>query len=211
MSETTPTLEEVISEAIADSLLNLYTSMPGQVVSYDPAKQTISVKPCIKSTDANGVVTERPQIDNVPVMFPRGKKSSFTFPIQAGDPVLLVFSMRSLDVWKQKGGIVDPLDFRKFNITDAFAIPGGSAKSKVLADAHASHARLVNDKAMIEMQEAGKFRITNGTEELLDLMDQLIACLQEAKTTTAIGPQPLWANTQTVLSTIKTKLGTLKG
>jgi hypothetical protein len=211
MSETTPTLEEVISEAIADSLLHLYTSMPGVVVSYDPAKQTVSVKPCIKATYADGQVVERPQIDNVPVQFPRGKKSSITFPIVAGDPVTLIFSMRSLDVWKQKGGVVDPLDLRKFNITDAIAIPGSSPKNNVLADADASHMRFRNDKALIEMQESGKFKITNGTEELLDLMDQLIACLQAAKTTTAIGPQPLWAQTQSTLTQIKTKLGTLKG
>lgn len=211
MSDSTPTLEEVLEAAIDDRLLDIYTNMPGVVESYDPAKQTISVRPSIKRTYEDGSVVERPLIQNVPVIFSRGKKSSDTFPLAKNDPVLLCFSMRSIDVWKSKGGTVDPKDFRKFNITDAFAIPGGSPKNNVIAQAHASHRRLVNDKAMIEMQESGKFKITNGTEELIDLIDQLIACLQEAKTPTTMGPQPLWGATQSVLTTIKTKLGTLKG
>lgn len=211
MSDATPTLEEVLDDAIQDALLCVYTNMPAVVESYDPAKQTITARPAIKRTGADGVVSDRPLIENVPVIFPRGKKSSMTWPLQKGDPVTLVFSMRSLDVWKSKGGAVDPQDFRKFHITDAMAIPGGSPKNNPIAGASAENVRYVNDKAVIEMLPAGKFKITNGTEELLDLMDQLIVALQEAKTTTAIGPQPLWAATQSVLTQIKTKLGTLKG
>lgn len=211
MSEATPTLEEVLDDAIQDALLSVYTNMPGIVESYDPAKQTITARPAIKRTGADGVVSDRPLIENVPVIFPRGKKSSQTWPLAKGDPVTLVFSMRSLDVWKSKGGAVDPQDFRKFHITDAMAIPGGSSKSNPIAGASAENVRYVNDKAVIEMFPAGKFKVTNGTEELFDLLVQTIECLIAAKTITSAGPTPFWGETQAVLAQLKTKLTSLKG
>lgn len=211
MSDITPELAEVIADAIEDRLLDVYTNMPGEIESYDPTKQTATIKPSIKRTYPDGSVVDRPLIQNVPIIFSRGKKSSLTFPLQKGDPVLLCFSMRSIDVWKAKGGAVDPKDFRKFNITDAFAIPGGSPKTKVLAEAHAEYTRIKNDLALIELQPAGKFKVTNGTEELFDLLVQTIQCLIDAKTPTAIGPQPLWGQTQATLSQLKAKFETLKG
>lgn len=211
MSDSTPTLEEVLSDAIEDRLLDLYTNMPGIVESYDSTKQTATIRPAIKRTYEDGSVVDRPLIQNVPVIFNRGKKSSDTFPLAKGDPVLLCFSMRSIDIWKKQGGSVDPKDFRKFNITDAYAIPGGSPQTNLIKNVHASHRRIVNDKALIEMQEAGKFKITNGTEELFDLLVQTIQCLMDAKTPTTMGPQPLWGQTQATLAQLKAKLETLKG
>jgi hypothetical protein len=47
-----------------------------------------------------------------------------TFPVAAGDIVLLCFAQTSLDNWLQLGGVVDPQDSRKFDLSDAIAIPG---------------------------------------------------------------------------------------
>ena len=56
--------------------------------------------------------------------FPGSGAFPETFPLKAGDTVLLVFSSSSIDRWLSLGGEVDPIDDRRHHITDAMAIPG---------------------------------------------------------------------------------------
>ena len=213
MSEgTTPTLEEVLRLAIAEQLGEMHTAIPAVVESYDPAKQTITARPSLKRKYPDGSVVERPLIPNVPVAFPRGGGASMTFPLKKGDSVLLVFSMRSLDVWKSKGGVVDPQDARKFHITDAVAIPGGYPESKPEPRASSSNLRIQIGDSEIEMQPGAKFKIGKiGGDELFDLMSQFLQLMLDAKTLTAIGPQPFWAQSITSLTQLKAKVDALKG
>jgi hypothetical protein len=62
-------------------------------------------------------------VNEVPVLMPQGGGFQVKVPIAKGDVVLLVFSDRSLDIWKSKGGEVDPVDFRQHDVSDAIAIP----------------------------------------------------------------------------------------
>lgn len=208
----TPSFEKVLAMAIDAKLFDVHTAIPGVVESYDPGTETVSVRPALKRKYEDGTLVEIPLILNVPVMFPRGEKSSITFPIKKGNSGLLIFSERSLDVWKSKGGVVDPNDPRKFNITDALFYPGAYSKNKPSGRATADKFRITHGTSEIEMGEAAKFKIGKvGGDELLDLMSQLIQELLDAKTITAIGPQPLWTATITKLTTIKGKLDALKG
>lgn len=213
MSERpTPTLENVLELAVSEQLGELHTAMPAVVESYDPAKQTITARPALKRKYSDDSVVERPLIPNVPVAFPRGGGASLTFPLKKGDSVLLVFSMRSLDVWKAKGGVVDPQDPRRFNITDAIAIPGAYPGVKPAPRASGSNLRLEIDNAEIEMQPGAKFKIGKiGGDEFLDLMSQFIQLMIDAKVITAIGPQPHIASTITSLTQLKAKLDAIKG
>lgn len=162
---STPTFEQVLTTAIESKLIDLHTAMPGVVESYDPTKQTISVVPALKRKYESGEVVTRPLINNVPVCFPRGGSFSITHPLKKGDSVLLVISERSLDVWKKNGGTVDPNDPRKFNLTDAFAIPGGYPQTNVVAGATADKIRILNKDTMIEMSEAD-IKISNPTTKV---------------------------------------------
>lgn len=134
MSSETPTLAQVILEAIESRLVDLHTAIPGIVDSYDAATQTASVKPCIKRKYSDGSIVDLPVINKVPVVIPSGGGFFASFPIQKNDSVLLVFSERSLEYWKETGGVVNPGDPRKFHIADAFAIPGGLAKPSVFTN-----------------------------------------------------------------------------
>jgi hypothetical protein len=212
MSGSSPSFEKVLAMAIESRLFDVHTALPGVVEAYDPGTETVTVRPALKRKYEDGSVVELPLIMNVPVTFPRGGKASITFPIKKGDSGLLIFSERSLDVWKAKGGVVDPADPRKFNMTDAFFVPGGYPKGKPSGRATADKFRITHGTSEIEMGEAAKFKIGKvGGDELLDLMSQLLQELLDAKTNTAIGPMPLWANTITKLTQIKSKLDALKG
>ena len=128
MSENTPTLGESIRAMIGRDRNDLHTAIPACVVSYDAATQKATVQPEIfaETTDIDGnrVATKLPAITDVPVVFPRSGAYGITFPLAAGDTVLVVFSESSLDKWATKGGDTDPEDRRKHSLSDAIAIPG---------------------------------------------------------------------------------------
>lgn len=128
MSTDSPTLTDVITTAMDVRLEDMHVSMPGRVVSYDATKQSASVQPLVKriTTDETGArVTETlPIINDVPVVFPGAGSYAITWPITVGDSVLLVFAETSLDRYLLSGNIVDPIDPRRFALSDAIAIPG---------------------------------------------------------------------------------------
>ena len=209
---STPSIEKVLAMAIEARLFDVHTCLPVVVESYDPGTETVSVKPALKRKYEDGSIVELPLILNVPVMFPRGEKASITFPIKKGNSGFVVFSERSLDVWKSKGGVVDPNDPRKFNMTDAIFFPGGYPKTTPSGRATADKFRITHGASEIEMTDAAKFKVGKvDGDELFDLVSQLLQALLDAKTNTAIGPMPFWTNTITVLTQIKTKLDALKG
>jgi hypothetical protein len=137
MPPQTPTLSDVISEALDSRLEDVQTAMPGRIVSFDSDTCTANVQPTVKRIytreDGTEFAANLPVIPNVPVLFPGsgsvapGGVGSFgmTFPINKGDEVLLVFSSVSLDAWKlSRDKIVAPKNFKPHALTDAVAIVG---------------------------------------------------------------------------------------
>lgn len=222
----TPTFEQVILMGIESRLFDLHTCLPGIVEKYNKAKNTIDVTPCLKRKYETGDVVQQPVILNVPVAFPRGGGFSITHPLKKGDSVILVFSERSLDVWKKNGGVVDPQDPRKFNVTDAFAIPGGYPEINPVADASDSALRIKNKNTLIEMTEevvkiknatglieigeGAKFKFQKeGGDDFLKLMSDFLQEIIDARTMTAMGPQPFIDLSPFIQ--LKTKLDAIKG
>lgn len=118
------TLSKVIEDAIEARLGSVYTMLPGVITKVDVAKGQCEVQPLIKRKFSDGEVLEQPRISNVPIANYRAGNAFITLPVKVGDTVELRFSQRSLDIWLSKGGNVDPLDARKFHITDCVAYPG---------------------------------------------------------------------------------------
>lgn len=139
------------------------TAIPAHVVSYDKAKQTVSVSiPFEESYETvEGVKTEAwGTIEDVPVQWPRGGGGSLTFPIQKGDLVLLVCSARSIDEWWKTDGTqtVNPRSLRMHDISDAFAIPGiGTDSTALPADAVSDDGAVITmGDTRIEVKKDGK-------------------------------------------------------
>lgn len=110
---------------------DLHTCLPARIIGLDYKTQKATVQPLIKMryTDAgsnpDGLV-DMSSIPSVPLIFPSSKYATMTFPVKAGDLVLLVFSQRSVDTFKYSDGStpVDPNDYRMHDYSDAFAICG---------------------------------------------------------------------------------------
>lgn len=146
--ERTPTLAQGLGRAFRALLQNLHTAMPGEVVAYDAATQTADVRPLLRERGINeaGEVEQRdlPVLVRVPVVFPGGGGFRLTFPLQAGDGVLLVFAEGSLERWQPLGGVQDT-DGRRHHIADAVAFAGLHADTAPWAGASSSSATIGSD------------------------------------------------------------------
>ena len=117
-------LAQAIRFAIRQSLKDLYTCMPGIVESYDAETRRAVVKGTLKVVTTKKEEIEREAIHNVPVLFPSGGRAAFTFPLEQGDSVLLLYSQRGLTNWKKTLGVAAPDIIGFFSEKDAIAIPG---------------------------------------------------------------------------------------
>lgn len=117
-------LDDIIQGYIRMNQLELNTAIPGTITEYDALLQTCSVQPSIKRRRLDGETFSRKEISEVPVVFPRSKTGGISFPLSAGDGVLLVFSQRSIEEWGVTGDETATQDTRLHNISDAIAIPG---------------------------------------------------------------------------------------
>lgn len=121
--------EEGTRLALDGRQATVWTAMPAIVQSVDFSKMTCVCQITIQGRfeDQNGVVTfvNLPVIQDVPIVFPSAGGFSITFPMVAGDEVLVVFASRCIDSWWQNGGFVNkPMEFRMHDLSDGFAIPG---------------------------------------------------------------------------------------
>lgn len=130
-------LQESVQSAIEDYKIDMNTCLPAVVVRVlDNLNYCqIDVQPSINIKGFDGSTTERPPILNVPVQFPSSSTSAITFPLNPGDPVLLIFSQRGLDAWKAGNGYATtPTDYRMMDYKDCFAIPCVWPKARSVND-----------------------------------------------------------------------------
>lgn len=178
---------------IDQQLVDIHTSMPAEIVEYDYETNLAVVQPVLKRKFKQKTQAEPlPLIANVPVCFPSVKDAYLRLPIQVGDEGELSFQERSIDAWLENGGVIDPLDPRKFHLSDAIFYPGLRSKSNPLKPKGKRNSLVVkNQKAFIELMTNGKFKISNGTDETFDLLVQLVQAILDARVNTLLGPQPL--------------------
>lgn len=168
--ERMPSLGELITAAVDKAKSQMVTSLPAKVVSYDAAKQTIkaqiTVKAYIQQEDGSTKAVDYPLLEDVPVQFPGGGDQVMTFPVKAGDEVLISFASRSVDSWQQSGGDQAPQDAGMNNLSSGFAQLGfrsqpSAAKLKDVST-DAVEMRSVDGKTRVSVsQEGGMSVATN--------------------------------------------------
>lgn len=226
-----PDMEEVLELAVSDFLEELHTCLPGRIHSYDAELQRAQVQPVTHDyywdPDAEELVAEKyPVCVQVPIMWPSSNGgSSITFPLEKGDPVLLVFSERSIAEYLVNGNLDNiPSSARAFDLSDAFAIPGGRSFNTSSEHAAPIPAEGLEDDAVvlrgdgIALRAQSGFSLESGGEELLAVLEELrdqvesirsqLVALAASQVPTAIGPQPLppGAAVATAMGLVKTEL-----
>ncbi len=135
----------------------------------------IVVRPPAPFQDGEAVAFETlPVIPNVPVVWPRGGGFFVTFPIAAGDHVLLIFSERSFAEWRATGAIGDAADTRAHSLSYPFAIPGVAPDASPIADKVAGRMVLGKDgnEAQISIA-AGEVKIGKTATDFVALASKV--------------------------------------
>ena len=121
-------LEELLTSAFDGLARGLRVAQPARVLAFDSTTRTVRVQPLLMTVyeDEPGerVTEEHAPINGVPVVYPCGGRGARIYwPLAAGDTVLLVFCDTSIDKFKIRGGVVDPVDTRHHHPSDAVAFP----------------------------------------------------------------------------------------
>ncbi len=138
MSDAEPSLAELLERALRSSLTDVHVSMPGEIVSYDAAKQVATVRLCLRRTlpDENGelVAEEIPPVQNVPVVWPGGSGLTLHGTLAAGDTGDVIFSSMSHNEWQASGRVSTPGDTKPHNLGSAKFYPGLRHKKNAAPD-----------------------------------------------------------------------------
>lgn len=130
--------EESLRMAMEDKQAEIWTALPGVVASVDLAAQTVAVQPAIQGSvsapDGSVQNVNLPLLVDVPICWPRAGGFALTFPVKAGDEVLVVFASRCIDSWWQSGGVGAQAEARMHDLSDGFAILAPTSQSKKLSD-----------------------------------------------------------------------------
>jgi len=223
--QKTPTLIETMDAVVDRHLTEMHVALAVEVVSYDYDKNMVVVQPVLKRKYKNeSSAVKLPTISNVPVAFQRMGKGHLRIPVSKGDTGQMIINERSLDGWLASGGIIDPNDTRKHALIDGVFYPGLNPNNNPISSSAAqSSLELKLKNSYFEILDNGKFKITNGTEELFDLVIQLAdeviniaANIQTSTTNTTFGPMK-WNDSagysayESAVDAIKTKLTSMKG
>lgn len=151
----------------------VWTALPGIVVSFNPAEQSCVIQPALRAKvqnfDNSFEWVTLPLLLDCPVIFPSGGGCSLTFPIFAGDEVLVVFASRCIDSWWQSGGVQVQSEIRMHDLSDGFVIPGPRSKPNVIPSISTDAAQLRSDtgNSMVSVDPAGNLTVSaSGTVNL---------------------------------------------
>ena len=176
---------DIFRNVFNSMISSMHTCMPAIITSFNPKECKASIQPSLNRAYLSGEIAY-PIIENVPVIFPRAGEFFLTYPLANGDPCLVIFSERSLDLWKSVGGQLTPDDPRKFDLSDAIVIPGlysfnekieGLSGNDVVFAFKGSKVTIKQD-GNISIETSNKIAIGTQTNELLDIVSQLMALLQ---------------------------------
>lgn len=157
------TLTDAVRSAIQYHFTGVHTAIPATFVSFDETNRSATVQPSINKNYMDGTTARLPVIHKVPVMFPFGGGSSVTFPINEGDYCLLIICERSLEEWKRLGIDEKPIDRRKFNLSDAVAIPGLVPFTETMQPIDGNFSIRYGDSS-ITITQSGEIQINSGIQ-----------------------------------------------
>ncbi len=208
---TSPT--DIIRGAINARLNDVHTALPGIVVSYDSTSNKATIQPALNKNFTNGV-QPLPILENVPVMFPNYIRP----PINEGDYVLLIFAERSIDLWLSVGGQVTPTDPRKFDLSDAIAIPGLMPFTQTFPESnnqdfiisYAGSTITIKENGDILIETSNKVAIGTQENELLKIVSDLLQQLS-ISVSTAVGQPIQGALPATIYSGLKAQIEAIRG
>lgn len=174
--KVTNSAEDAVGRMAQGERETTWGAIPGEIIDYDAAKGTATVRPLYKPK-INGQTVEMPDLYEVPVDQPRSGNSGLTFPIPAGTKVMLAPQMRAMDEYEE-GNEGDPYDARSFHVSNMRAsLSGGDSLSDPLpnADPDNTHLRFDPDGNYgLKGSPDGKFKLDGSDGNIYELLAEAI-------------------------------------
>lgn len=199
-----PDLKSLLEQVKTGILASINCSQVGEIVSFDPAKQTAQVQLKIMrlfvdrtSTPAKYVPKTYPLLVDCPVFIPAGGSGRLTFPIQPGDPCLVVFNDRDIDNWYETGTTLPPNSPRLHDLSDGFVLVGFRNKANAITDFNATDAELRFAGGILKLND--KVALNGADASLRTVLQKIIDALTalNAKTGPSAATQISDAQTET--------------
>lgn len=160
IGKTTNTDGAVTASHAQASRDTTWGEIDGEVIDYDAAKGTATIRPIYKPI-VNGNPVDMPDLMEVPIRFQRSGKGGITFPVPAGTKVRLRPGMRSSENYHSEG-TGDPSDRRTFNLSDMEAdITGGESLTDPMPNVDPDNLHIRGDAQGlygIKLSADGKFQ-----------------------------------------------------
>ena len=156
--------EETFRTAFAGAASELYTALPAKVTAVH-SNGTLDAQPTIQGrvqkADGTFIWQNLPLCINCPILYMGGGGFVATFPITAGDEVLLIFASRCIDAWWQQGGIQQQLSPRVMSLEDGFALCGPRSQANLVPNLNAAtmQVRSLDGTQYIELAAGGVVNI----------------------------------------------------
>lgn len=138
------TLTNLIKTTFREQMKKVGTSIPGHIISFDPATQLAQVQIGITRVNVNGERFEPPPLIKCPVHFTGGSEFIIEHQIDPDDECLIIFSQRCIDGWVNNGGIANNPILRYHEFDDAIVIPGVRSQPNKISNHENNGVRLRN-------------------------------------------------------------------
>lgn len=156
----------------------IHVAAPAKITSIDYEKQTLNAQITIREK-INGQLFGIPELLDVPFFVLGGGDYSLTFPIKKDDECLIVFADSCIDAWWQNGGMQNPIDPRRHDLSDGFALVGfKSQKNKLNNYSDESFQIRRGEEVPIEIKD-DSIIIQKGENEIKIEDDNIIISVEE--------------------------------
>ena len=189
----------------------------GVIQKFNPTNQTATVQLVdnwvINTFFGKQSYTLAPIVE-CPVIFPFGTNGGLTFQVSPGNECLVLFNDRNLQTWQTSGTIPsNPATGRMHHMTDAICLVGLSSNPNAISGFNNAATTLnyvdSSDVVQAEMSLDTKVGITNATQSLKTLIDDLISIIQNLKTVNGAAQYPIDPTTASNLATLLTNFNAL--
>ena len=188
--------------------LDTYTELPAEIVAFDAASQTATVK-VLHKPRLNGEAVDFPDLQEVPVAQIRGGGGfGITLPIKAGDRGTVRFMSRSLENAYLKGEAGEAAQDRAGDLSDGVFHPGGfGAAADAYGDYDGENATFRGPGGALTMAPSGKLAIEGAGEDLVTILFDLIEALRISEDVEGPGFNPA---ARAALAALKARVNMLK-
>jgi len=157
----TTTLGDLVTSKLAD----VHTSVPARLTSVNYGTGRGSAQPLVKSAIGTTKSISYPELLDIPIIVPSGNggKSKLTFPLQAGDTVLVVFSERDPSNFlsgNNGDNLSEPAQRTYLGLYPIAIIPCLSAGNSS-TEIHNENIILQNDRGKITIYPDGQITLEN--------------------------------------------------